>query len=59
MSYDWSAWVLVVGGTHMLGYTRMNHPNGLVFHKKSLDMGPIFVKKSLKEDAILQKSYFF
>ena len=32
-----------VEGTHTLGYTGMCRGNGLVFHKKSLDMGPIFV----------------
>ena len=35
------------GGTCMLRYTGMYHRNGLVFHKKSIDMDPIFVKKSL------------
>ena len=32
----------------MLRYTGMCRPNGLFFHKKSLDMGPIFVKKNKK-----------
>ena len=33
----------------------MCHPNGLLFHQKSLDMGPILVKKSLQEGPISQK----
>ena len=28
--------------------------NGLIFHQKSLDMGPILVKKSLQEGPISQ-----
>ena len=39
----------------MLRYTGMCCPNGFVFHKNSLGMGPFFVKKSLKEDPILRK----
>ena len=31
------------GGTHMLKPTGMCHLNGLLFHQKSLDMGPILV----------------
>ena len=47
------------GGTHMFKCTVMCHPNGLVFHK-SLDMGPIFVIKSLKEGLnFLKKRDFF
>ena len=33
------------GGTHMLMHMGMCYPNGLLFHQKSLDMGPILVKK--------------
>ena len=33
------------GGTYMLRHTGMCRPNGLIFHQKSLDMGPILVKK--------------
>ena len=33
------------GGTHMLRHTGMCHPNGLLFHQKSLDMGPHFGQK--------------
>ena len=33
------------GGTHMLRHTGMYCPNQLVFHQKSLDKGPILVKK--------------
>ena len=33
----------------------MCHPNGLLFHQKSLNMGPILVKKSLEEGPISQK----
>ena len=40
MSLSW-------GGTHMLRHTGMCRPNGLLFHQKSLDMGPILVKKIL------------
>ena len=36
-----------LGGTHMLRYTGTCHRNGLVFHKKSLDMDSILSKKSL------------
>ena len=32
-----------------ISYTGMCRPNGLPFHQKSLDMGPILVKKSLEE----------
>ena len=32
----------------------MYHLNGLLFHQKSLDMGPIFVKKSSEEGPISQ-----
>ena len=46
-------------GTHMLRHTGMCCPNGLLFRQKSLDMGPILVKKSLEEGPIshiLQKN---
>ena len=33
------------GGTLMLKHTGMCRPNGLLSHQKSLDMGPILVKK--------------
>ena len=32
----------------------MCRPNGLLFHQKSLDMGPILVKESLEEGPISQ-----
>ena len=35
-------------GTHMLRHTGMCCPNGWLFHQKSLDMGPILVKKILR-----------
>ena len=43
------------GGTHMLRHTGMCRPNGLLFQQKSLDMGPILVKKSLEEGPISKK----
>ena len=33
----------------------MCRPNGLLFQQKSLDMGPILVKKSLEEGPISKK----
>ena len=42
------------GGTHMLRHMGMCHQNGLLFHQKSLDMGPNLVKKSLEEGPISQ-----
>ena len=39
----------------MLKYTVLHRPNRLVFLKKSLDMGPISVKKSLEEGPNLRK----
>ena len=36
----------------MLMPTGMCRPNGLLFHQKSLDLGPIFVKKSLEKSLI-------
>ena len=50
--------VLGPGGTHMFRHTGMCHPNELLFHQKSLDMGPILVKKSLEEGPILVKKSF-
>ena len=38
--------VLDPGGTHMLKHTGMCRPNWLLFQQKSLDMGPILVKKN-------------
>ena len=43
------------GGTHMLRHTGMCHPNGLLFHQKSLDMGPISVKKILRRGSNFTK----
>ena len=43
------------GGTHMLRHMAMCCANGLLFHQKSLDMGPILVKKSLEKGSISQK----
>ena len=43
------------GGCSQLRHTGMCHPNGLLFHKKSLDIGPIVYKKSLQEDPNSQK----
>ena len=39
----------------MLRHTGMCCPNGLLFHQKSLDMGPSLVKKSVEEGPISQK----
>ena len=39
----------------MLRHTGMCRPNGLFFTKKSLDMGPILVRKSLEEGPISRK----
>ena len=39
----------------MLRNMEMCQPNRLLFHQKSLDMGPILVKKSLKRGPISQK----
>ena len=43
------------GGTHMLRHTGMCRPNGLLFQQKSLDMGPILVKKILKRGSHFAK----
>ena len=43
------------GGTHMLRHTWMCRPNGLVFHQKSLDKGPILVKKKSEEGPVSPK----
>ena len=34
------------GGTHIFGRTRMCCPNGSLFYKKSLNMGPVFYPKN-------------
>ena len=44
----WASISLAECCIHMLRYTGMCRPNGLLFHQKSLVMGPILVKKSLK-----------
>ena len=36
------------GGTHIFGLTGMCRSNGLLFYKKSLNMGPVFYQKILK-----------
>ena len=36
------------GGTHIFGRTGMCRSNGSLFHKKSLNMGPVFYQKILK-----------
>ena len=41
------------GDTHMLRH--VCRPNGLLFHQKPVDMGPILVKKSLEEGPSEQK----
>ena len=54
----WASYPLHTGRgyiIHMLRYTGMCYPNGLVFHKKISDMGPIFIKISLQEGHTLQK----
>ena len=43
------------GGTHMLRHTGMCLPNGLLFHQRSLDVGPVLIKKSLENGSISQK----
>ena len=46
-------WVNPRGGTHIFGRTGMCHPNGSLFYKKSLNMGPGFYpKKILKHGSI-------
>ena len=35
----------ILGGTHILRHTGMCHNFGLLFEKKSLNMGPIFQEK--------------
>ena len=34
------------GGTHIFGRTEMCRPNGSLFYKKSLNMGPVFYPKN-------------
>ena len=41
----------------MLRTTGMCRPNGLIFHQKSFDMGPILVQTSLEEGPISQKMW--
>ena len=43
-----SAGVSPPGGTHIFGQTGMCRSNGLLFYKKSLNMGPIFYQQILK-----------
>ena len=50
----WSA-ICGGGGTHMLRHTGMCRPNGLLFHQKSLDMGPTLVKKILRGGSHFKK----
>ena len=38
-------WVNPRGGTHIFGRTGMCRPNGSLFYKKSLNMGPVFYQK--------------
>ena len=46
------------GGTHhMLRHTGMCCPNGLLFHQKSLDMGPILVKQILRGGSHFTKNW--
>ena len=40
------------GGTHMLRHMGMCCPNGLLFHQKSLDKGPIFFKNILRHGSV-------
>ena len=47
-------WVKAWGYSHVKAWG-MCHPNGLLFHQKFLDMGPILFKKSFKGGPILQK----
>ena len=41
MSNQSEVFSIDMGGTHMLRRTGMCCPNGLLFHQKSFDMGPI------------------
>ena len=42
--------------SHMLRYAGKCRSNGLLFHQKSLDMGPIFFKKkSLEKGPVSQE----
>ena len=53
---DWASWrESGGGGTYMLMHTGMCRPNGLLFHQKSLDMGPTLVKKILREGSHFAK----
>ena len=42
-------------GTHMLRHTGMCRPSELLFHQKSLDMGPILVKIILRRGSHFTK----
>ena len=42
------------GGTHILRYTGMCRSNRSLFHKKSLNMRPIFYKNILKHGSVFQ-----
>ena len=44
------------GGTHMLRHMGMCRPNGLVFHQKSLDEGPILVKEIPRRGFLFTKT---
>ena len=46
-------------GTFLCKVYRMCCPNGSVFHKKSLDMGPIFTKIPKNGSIFLSKARFF
>ena len=45
--------------THILRHTRMCRSNGLFFHKKSLNMGPISCKNILKHGFVFNKIFGF
>ena len=48
------------GGTHIFGRTGMCRSNGSLFHKKSLNMGPVFYQKILKHGStFLTEPKFF
>ena len=47
--------IKLMGGTHMLRYTGMYCGNGIVFHKKFLDIVEVLSKKSLEVGPISQK----
>ena len=43
------------GGSHILRHTGMCGSNGSLFHKKSLNTGPIFNKNILKHESVFSK----